>query len=57
MRQSHSSMLAVTELGPIHFTNSSGSVWARISCSGVALKSRVIRTIGRSGTASICASA
>ena len=39
--------------GPTQRANSSGSVWARISCAGVASKSRVMRMIGRVGSASI----
>jgi len=41
--------------GPTHRAYSSGSVWARKSCSGVAAKSRVIRMIGTFGSASIAA--
>ena len=39
--------------GPTHCTNSSGSVWARTSCAGVARKSRVSRTSGTFGSASM----
>ena len=39
--------------GPTQRANSSGSVCARISSSGVASKSRVMRMIGRAGSASI----
>ena len=56
MRKSQWSIRASTASGPIHFTNRSGSAWARISCAGVARKSRVMVTIGRSGTASMAAS-
>src|SRR3977135_2949351 len=45
------------ECGPIHCANSTGSVWARNSCSGVALKSRVVRMIGNFGSASMVVSA
>ncbi len=39
--------------GPTQRANSAGSVWARMSCAGVASKSRVMRMIGRVGSASI----
>src|SRR5262245_16106229 len=39
--------------GPTHWANSTGSVWARNSCWGVAAKSRVIRMIGSFGSASM----
>ena len=41
--------LGLHPIGPTQRANSSGSVWARISCAGVASKSRVMRIIGRVG--------
>src|SRR5689334_24319986 len=43
--------------GPTHWTNRSGSVCARSTCAGVALKSRVMRMTGTLGSASMVASA
>ena len=42
--------------GPIQRANSSGSVWARKSCSGVPAKSRQMWIIGTVGSASMAAS-
>jgi hypothetical protein len=39
--------------GPTHPANSSGSIWARKSCSGVAEKSRVMRMLGSFASASM----
>ena len=56
MRQSQWSMRVVSESGPIHWAKSSGSVWARISCSGVASKSRQMWTAGTRSSATMAAS-
>src|SRR5579863_3965948 len=42
--------------GPTHWANSTGSVWARNSCPGVAAKSRVMRMTGSFGSASMTVS-
>src|SRR5262249_3211365 len=39
-----------------HWANSTGSVWARSSCAGVAAKSRLIRMMGSFGSASMTVS-
>jgi hypothetical protein len=56
VRQSQWSMRVVSEEGPIHRAKSSGSVWARMSCAGVAAKSRQMWTAGTVGSASMAAS-
>src|SRR5215471_6430645 len=56
VRASHCSIRVSIAFGPTHWANSTGSVWARNSCSGVAAKSRVIRMIGSLGSASMIVS-
>ena len=55
-RTSHSAMRASVPFGPTHRMYRSGSVCARMSCAGVAAKSRVIRMMGSVGSASMVAS-
>ncbi len=50
---SQSRILVSNPFGPTQRANSSGSVWARRSCAGVAAKSRVMRMMGTVGSASI----
>src|SRR6516164_6784665 len=56
VRASQCSIRVSSAFGPTHWANSTGSVWARNTCSGVAAKSRVIRMIGSLGSASMVVS-